>query len=298
LEHRHDHDHHKNQNNIKAAFLLNFSFAIFEIAGGIWTNSLAIISDAVHDLGDSLSLGVAWFLERYSGKGPDTKFSFGYARFSLLGALINSLILISGSVIILSQAIPKIFTPEEVNPAGMLVFAIIGIVVNGIGFLRLKKGTSFNEITVSWHLLEDVLGWTAVLTAAVVLLFADIPVIDPLLSVLISLFVLYNVLKNLKRIIYIFLQGVPENLSIAEVEKNISDITGALKCYHTHIWSLEGEKNLLSTHIIVKDGISREEIVFLKNQVRKLMRDKGIDHVTLEIEYESEFKEEDSNYKF
>ncbi|MBU5485103.1 cation diffusion facilitator family transporter [Clostridium sp. MSJ-11] len=289
MGHDHSHNHnHGGQKNIKVAFLLNLTFTLLEIVGGLWTNSMAILSDALHDLGDSLSLGLAWYLERYSEKGPDEKFSFGYARFSLLAALINSLILVGGSVLILAKSIPRIFQPEDVSPKGMLVFAIIGIIINGIAVIRLKKGTSLNEKVVSWHLMEDVLGWVVIFIASIVLMIVNIPVLDPLLSVLITIYVLYNVVKNLKDILNVFLQGVPKNLSINEIEKEILEKTKVLSVHHTHIWSLEGEKNLLSTHIIVGDEIEREEIISIKNNVRELMKKKGIEHVTIEIDFESQ----------
>ncbi len=286
-QHNHN-NNHKGQSNIGIALLLNLSFAILEIAGGIWTNSMAILSDALHDLGDSFALGLAWYLEKFSQKGPDQKFSFGYARFSLLGALLNSLILVGGSVFILTQSIPRIFKPEDINPKGMLIFAIVGIIMNGLAVIRLKKGTSFNERMVFWHLAEDVLGWVVVLAASIVLIFIDIPVIDPILSVLITIYVLYNVVKNLKEVLNIFLQGVPKNLSISEIEQEIIEKTGVKSAYHTHIWSLEGERNLLSTNIIVSDETERKDIIAIKNNIRDLMREKGIDHVTIEVDFQSE----------
>lgn len=283
----HDHSHTK-QKNIKIAFFLNLSFTVLEIIGGIWTNSLAILSDALHDLGDSVSLGIAWYLEKYSAKGSDRKFSFGYARFSLLGALINSLILVGGSVLILTRSVPRIISPEPVNYQGMLIFAVIGITVNLIAVLRLRRGSSMNEKVVSWHLLEDVLGWAVLLVGAVVMMFVDVPVLDPILSVLITLFVLYNVIKNLKKIWNVFLQGVPENISVEEVEKQVAKAAGAKSVYHTHIWSLDGEKNLLTIHVIVEDSTQRSEIIEIKKRVRQAALDMKIEHVTVEIDFESE----------
>lgn len=207
----HDHEHGR-EGNIKIAFFLNLFFTILEIIGGLWTNSMAILSDALHDLGDSISLGMAWYFEKYSQKGPDEFFSFGYARFSLLGALINSMVLIIGSILVLSRSIPRIFQPESVNAEGMLVFAILGIAINGLAAIRLRKGTSLNEKVVSWHLLEDVLGWIAVLAVSIALLFIDLPILDPILSILITLFVLFNVIKNIKAVMHVFLQGVPKNI--------------------------------------------------------------------------------------
>ena len=283
------HEHsHGDQGNIKIAFFINLGFTILEIFGGLWTNSMAILSDAIHDLGDSLSLGFAWYFDRYSKKGPDENYSFGYARFSLLAALINSLVLVGGSVLVLVKSIPRVFNPEEINPKGMLIFAILGILVNGLAVLRLKKGSSLNEKVVLWHLMEDVLGWVAVLIASIVLLFIDIPIIDPILSIVITIYILFNVVKNLKEVLNVFLQGVPKNLSISEIEQEMLKATDLLSVHHTHIWSLEGEKNLLSTHLLVSDDTDQKKMIALKENVRERMKKKGIDHVTIEIEFESE----------
>ncbi len=283
----HNHNHQRT-GNIKFAFFLNLIFTIVEIIGGLWTNSVAILSDALHDLGDSLALGIAWYLQKYSGKNSDYKFSFGYARFSLLGALINSTILIIGSIIILTQAIPRIFYPQDVYPQGMFLFAIFGILINGLAVIKLSHGSSLNERVVSWHLLEDVLGWVVVLIGSIILMFVEISWIDPAMSILITLYVLYNVFKNLKETMNIFLEGVPKNISIKKIEADIQKKTNVISAYHTHIWSLDGEKNLLSLHIIVSDSSTREDIIDMKNKIREIMKENGIDHVTIEVDFKSE----------
>ncbi|ERJ11340.1 cation diffusion facilitator family transporter [Haloplasma contractile] len=282
------HDDRGSQANIKVAFFLNFSFAILEIIGGLWTNSMAILSDALHDLGDSFSLGSAWFLEKYSKKEPDKKFSFGYGRFSLLGALINSVILIGGSVFILTRSIPRLMNPEPINPEGMLIFAILGIIVNGMAVLRLKRGNSLNEKVVTWHLMEDILGWVVLLIASIVLMYKDIPILDPILSVFITLYVLYNVLKNLKQVFNVFLQGVPKNISIDRIEKEVQKHSNVLSVHHTHIWSLEGEKSMVSTHIVVRDDLELDKIVLMKKEVRNILKKNGARHITIELEFECE----------
>ncbi len=261
---------------------------------------MAILSDAVHDLGDAISLGSAWYLERYADKKPDEKYSFGYARFSLLSALLNSLILVGGSVLVLMRSIPRILNPQEVHPEGMLVFAILGILINGAAVLKMKSGTSLNEKAVSWHLLEDVLGWAVILVGSIILLFFDVPVIDPLLSVFITIYVLFNVGKNIKQILHILMQGVPEKFSIVEIEKELESNTDAVSVHHTHLWSLEGEKILLSTHVVVPEKMENNDIMKLKQSVRSLLKKKGIDHITIEIEYPDEktdrcLKEEDGD---
>jgi cobalt-zinc-cadmium efflux system protein len=282
------HNHHQETDNIKLAFFLNLSFTIIEIIGGVLTNSIAILSDALHDLGDSLSLGLSWYLENYSQKDADKNFSFGYARFSLLGALINSLVLIIGSFFILFEAVPRIFNPQTVHPRGMLVLAIFGIVINGISVFKLRGGSSLNNKVVSWHLLEDVLGWTAVLIVSIVLLFRDLPILDPLLSIFIMTYVLYNVISNLKQVLNIFLQGVPKGFNIEEIQEKIKANTASLSVHHTHIWSLEGEKIFLSTHVVIKNELDKTEIINLKSQIKSLLAAEGIDHVTVEIEYADE----------
>lgn len=288
--HQHNKPGHNHQDteNIKLAFFLNLSFTIIEIIGGFLTNSIAILSDALHDFGDSLSLGLSWYLENYSQKDADKNFSFGYARFSLLGALINSLVLIIGSFFIIIEAVPRLFNPEAVHAKGMMVLAIFGIVINGISVLKLRKGKSLNTKVVSWHLLEDVLGWTAVLIVSIVLLFKDLPILDPLLSIFIMIYVLYNVISNLKQVLNIFLQGVPKGFNIEKIQKKILEQTDCLSVHHTHIWSLEGEKVFLSTHVVVANDFDKTEFVDLKSKIKRLLTNEGIDHVTIEMEFENE----------
>jgi len=277
--------------NIKVAFFLNLGFTIIEIIGGFWTNSIAIISDALHDLGDSFSLGLSWFLERYSRKKKDEKYSYGYRRYSLFAALINCLILIIGSVFILFEAIPRLFNPQQLNAKGMLFFAVAGIIINGIAALQVRKGKSLNERIVSLHLFEDVLGWAAVLIISIVMIFKNIPVLDPILSILITIYILYRVIINLKKTFSIFLQAVPEGISIREIEDKLLKIDGVVNVHHTHVWSMDSLNNVLSVHIVVKDTTSEDEIAEIKRKVREIISSMNPIHSTIEIEYEHEFCE-------
>jgi len=285
VEHNHAHNSTK---NIKTAFFLNVGFTIFELVGGLWTNSVAILADAIHDLGDSLSLGLAWFLQNYSKKDSDDKYTYGYARFSLLGALINTLVLITGSLFILSEAIPRLMTPEESNAPGMILFAIVGIVVNGIAAFRLKGDQTMNAQVVTWHLLEDVLGWIAILIAGIILLFVDIPIIDPILAILFTLYILYNVVKNLQVTLSLFLQSSPNNIDIDKIVDQFLQIEGVLSSHHTHLWSLDGENHVLTTHLIIVEKANKDDIIQIKRAVRKILGNLNITHLTLEIEYENE----------
>lgn len=284
------HHHHHNQSgkNLKIAFFLNLGFTILEFFGGIYVNSVAIMSDAVHDLGDSLSLGTAWYLDKKSHKEADDKYSFGYKRFSLLGALINSIVLIGGSIYVISEAIGRLFEPQPSDAQGMIVFAIIGVLVNGYAAWKLSSGNSLNEKTVSWHLMEDVLGWVAVLIVAIVLNFTDNQYLDPALSILITLYILYNVVLRLKETLYIFLQGVPKEIKTEKIKKDILKINNIASLHHTHIWSLEGENHVFSAHIKLKNISDFEELINIKKQVKSVLKDYHFDHYTIETELDSE----------
>ena len=282
----HDYHHHHNpMGNIRTAFFLNLLFTFFEIFGGLWTNSMAILSDAVHDLGDSISLGMAWYLERIAQRGSDRKYTYGYRRFSLLGALINTIVLIVGSVVIMMEAIPRLLQPEPTNAPGMVVFALFGILVNGVAVLRLRKGHSMNERVLTWHLIEDVLGWAAVLVVSVVLLFKDIPILDTVLSIAITVYILFNVVKNFRKILALFLQAAPEDLDIQKIRADVEAVEYVFSTHHAHIWSLDGDENVLSMHVIVQPDITTDQVMCVKEEIRHLVREYNISHVTIDIEY-------------
>lgn len=283
----HNHDH-ETTGNIRTAFFLNLAFTLIEIFGGLWTNSMAILSDAIHDLGDSVSLGLAWYLENYSKRQGDRRYSYGYRRFSLLGALINTTILIVGSVFILSEAIPRLFSPEPTNAPGMVIFALIGIIINGLAVLRLRGTESMNARVVALHLLEDVFGWVAVLVVSILLIFTDYYILDPILSILFTLFILYNVVRNLRKTIALFLQAVPENLDIEEIEGELRTLDMVQSIHHTHIWSLDGVHHVLSTHVVLHEDVSKDDLLCIREEIKFKLRQYDLSHSTIEIEFGEE----------
>jgi len=283
-----NHTHQIGTQNIKTAFFLNLLFTGVEIVGGLWVNSVAILADAVHDLGDSFSLGIAWYLENYSEKAEDKLFSYGYKRFSLLGALLTTLILIAGSLFVLSETIPRLFNPEHSNAQGMLWFAIGGILVNGAAALKVRQDHSMNARIVAWHFFEDILGWAAVLIVSVILLFTDIHILDPILSVLITLYILVNVFRKLQGTVNLFLQVVPDDIDIEKIEREINLLDNTLSCHHTHIWSLDGEHHVLTTHVVVEDNTSKESLVQIKYDIAELLDIHTFSHSTIELEFENE----------
>lgn len=287
MSHNHTHDHlhdHSDVKNIKVAFFLNFGFTLFEIAGGFLTNSIAILSDAVHDLGDSLSLGLAWYFQKVARKGSDTSYSYGYKRFSLLGAVINSIVLIVGSIFILTAAVPRIFNPQHTQAEGMFLLAIVGILVNGAAVFRLKKGDSLNEKVVSLHLLEDVLGWAAILVGSIVMYFFDVPVLDPIMSIAIACFVLFNVYKNIRQSLRIILQGIPDEIDITDISTHLSQFKEIESIHDVHIWSVDGNYNVMTVHVVLKQVLDMDHLAMLKATIRESLETEGIQHVTIEFE--------------
>ncbi len=285
----HSHIHtHEATGDLRLAFVLNTIFAILEIFGGLWTNSVAILSDAVHDLGDSAALGAAWFLEGYARKDSDRRFSYGYRRFSLLGAWTNTTVLVVGSVIVLTQSIPRLFAPEPPNAAGMFLFAVIGVAVNGAAAWRLRGRESLNTKVAAWHLIEDVLGWAAVLVVSITLMFVDLPILDPALSVAITGYILFNVLRNLRRTLMLFLQAVPEDIDLPELERRFGALAHVCSTHHTHVWSMDGEHHVLTTHIVVDSQATNEDVTRLRGDVAQLCEEYRFAHTTVEIEWDNE----------
>ena len=281
-------DHAHGERNIRTAFLLNIGFTALEIVGGLLTNSMAILSDALHDLGDSFSLGLTWYLEKVSQRTRSASFTYGYRRFSLLGALITSAFLLFGSLVILSRAVPRIFDPEPVSSTGMLVLAVLGVLVNGFAVLRLRGGRRMSERVVMLHLIEDVVGWMAVLVVSIVMRFVDLWILDPLLSVIITLFVLWKLFGNLNQTMRIFLQSVPADVNVDDIRDMLLSLEGVMSLHDLHIWSLDGRYNVLTVHLMVERGTGRERVVRVKKACRDLLWENNIHHSTIEIEVEDE----------
>ena len=285
-EHGHgDHSHiSEGEVGLRGAFFLNLGFTVLEIVGGILTNSVAILSDAVHDFGDSFTLGVSWYLERYSSREPTERQTFGYKRFSLMGALLSALVLLVGSVFILLEAVPRLWKPEQVDPRGMLPLAVVGITVNLVAVLRLRSGKKLNQRVILLHLLEDLLGWIGVLIVSVLLFFVDLPILDPILSIAITVFVLSRIIPHLRRTLRVFLQYAPEDIEIGEIKNRLGEIEEIEEVHDVHLWSLDGNYTLFSAHVVLgknTDLSGQEEI---KKRIKSVLKEMQIQHVTLEFE--------------
>lgn len=288
--HDHQHDHKgSSSNRIGWAFFLNVSFTIIEFVGGWLTNSTAIMADAVHDLGDSLSIGLAWLLNKLGSKQPNGLYTYGYQRFSLLGALINGLVLVAGSLWVLSAAIPRLIEPQQPHAVGMFWLAILGVAVNGYAAFKLSRGKTLNERVLNWHLMEDVLGWVAVLIVAVTLMFVDWPILDPLLSIAFTLFILVNVVRNLKEAISLLMQGTPSSSLHARVVEIFLGIEHIEEAHKVHLWSLDGENHVLSAHLRLDAALNPTEQLDVKMEIERALDAFNFLHTTIEFEFPDEF---------
>lgn len=284
----HRHDHQQEQHAIGIAFVLNLFFSILEIIGGLLTNSIAIISDALHDFSDSLALGLSFILQKYSNRAGDAKYSYGYRRYSIMAAVINSIILLTGSGFILRAAIPRLLNPVKPHAEGMILLALIGIAFNGAAVLQLRKGKTLNIRVVSLHLVEDILGWIATLIVSIVLLVSDFYILDPILSIAITIYIIYHVLANLLRSLRVFLQVVPDDVDTATLETRFTSIANVRSVHHTHVWTLDGVNHVLTSHVVVDRDTSREDVIAIKSRLKHIAYDMHCEHVTLEIEYGDE----------
>ncbi|WP_438864626.1 cation diffusion facilitator family transporter [Neptunicella sp.] len=288
-DHHHHHDHsHASSERIGWAFLLNVTFTIIEFIGGWLTNSTAIMADAVHDLGDSLSIGTAWFLNKISHKQANQHFSYGYKRFSLLGALVNGVVLTIGSIWVLYEAIPRLFNPEMPVTEGMFVLAIFGIAVNGFAAYKLSSGKTMNERILNWHLIEDVLGWVAVLIVSIVLMFVDLPILDPILSIAFTLFILFNVIKNLRSTLRLFMQGAPSESLRTEIREVLLRHELVNDLHHLHFWSLDGEQHVLTAHLVLASDVSVPQMAEIKATIADNLASYELAHTTIELEFDDE----------
>lgn len=285
--HGHGHAHGRASDNLKVALFLNLGFAVIEVIGGYWTGSVAILSDAVHDFGDGLSLALAWFLERLASKQANAAYPYGYRRLSLLSALITCLILVAGSVAVLVQAVPRLMNPVMPKVDGMIAFALLGTAVNGYAAWRTHKGGTLNERVVSWHLIEDVLGWVAVLISAIVMKFKALPILDPILSIVVTLFIFRGVFRSLAATLRLFLQAAPEGLDLARLAREIEETRDVVAAENLRVWSLDGESHVLTMRLVARAAAGQQELEAIKRQVRERVAKLGRFDLTIETQPEA-----------
>ena len=273
----------KSKRKIFIAFILNLFFAVIEFIGGSICGSVAIISDSLHDTGDAMSIGISYFMEKKSGKKPDEKYTFGYARYSVIGSVITLCILILGSIAVIIKSVERIVSPIEINYNYMLIFAIFGVCINFIAVVFTHGGKSLNQRAVNLHMLEDCLGWIVVLIGAVIMKLTGIALIDPIMSIGVAVFILISSIKAMSESISVLLQKVPSGICIEHLKEHLEEIDGVEDIHHLHVWSLDGERSIATLHAKIS-GNAHD----IKEKIKNELSHFGVAHSTVEIEYESE----------
>ena len=280
---------------ILTAFLLNLVFTFVEIVGSVLTGSVTILSDAIHDFGDCIALGMAWRMEKLSKRPANERYQFGYRRFSVVAGLINNMILLMGGVILIVTSVQRFFDPRPINGKGMLIFAVFGIIINGIAMLLTARGKSINEKTISMHMLEDVLTWVAVLVVGAVMCFYNLPVLDSVLSIGMTLVIFVGVLRNLRKIFGIITLRSP--LDLWEYRKLQDVLTkqntvGVLE--DLRVYSLDGEDKNAEVCLVLYEEVPAEDFLHLERQTRNCCEEFGITRVLVQIRYEITSEDENA----
>lgn len=273
----------KTEKKIFLAFILNLLFSVLECIGGLLTGSIAVISDALHDFGDALGIGVSFFFEKKSKKSPNDVYTYGYARFSVLGGAITSLILLVGTVAVVVGAVHRILHPVAIYYDGLLVLAVVGLLVNLVAVYCTHGGRSINQRAVNLHMLEDALGWVVLFIGALVMRFTGLWWLDPMLSIAVALFVGYHACKNMKSVLDIFLLKKPTGVDLEEIKTHLLGVEGVMDVHHFHVWTLDGESVYATLHVKAKGDLET-----VKRAVKDELKEHGVLHATLEMEGETE----------
>ncbi len=285
--HAHGHATATGVKALRTAFFVNLSFTLVEVVGGWWINSIAVMTDAVHDLGDCLVLGAAWYLQNLATKGRDARYSYGYARYSMLGGWLAAVILIVGAVFMFSVSLWRLNAPVLPHTSGMILLALFGLVMNGFAAWKLHSGSTLNERGAYLHMLEDVLGWAAVLIGGVLIHFTGWAIVDPLLSMSISSYILVNAIGTMRRGTSILMQEVPHDIDMDQIRSRLLSIPHVKDLHDQHTWTLDGSFNIHTVHIAVGE-VDLPQALAIKEEARSLLASMGIHHATIELEWEGE----------
>jgi cobalt-zinc-cadmium efflux system protein len=281
--HLHDFEYHKASENISFAFILNVIFMVVVGIGAVFTNSMAILADLLHGLSDTIALGFSWFFQKFSEKEEDEKFTYGYRRFSLLGAIVTASIVIGGSFLILLESFSRLFAPVEPSASGMVVVAIFAILLKLLSVLKLKGSKTINERVVSIHLIGDLLGWVALLGVGIILIFFTIPILDVLLSIAITLWMIYNLIKTLFYSFKILLLKAPSRIDQNKLKREIVSIEGIEDIVKFYLWSLDNQKDILTVKISLESDLKVSDTEKIKQSLKDLCSLNGIEDINIEF---------------
>lgn len=276
---------------ILLAFLLNLLFAFVEVWGSMLTGSVTIFSDAIHDFGDCVALGIAWRMEKLSGKAANARYTYGYRRFSVVAGLVNNLILLTGGILLIVTSVQRFFCPRTIDGSGMLLFAVFGIVLNGAAMLLTAKGKNINEKTISMHMLEDVLTWVAVLIVGGIMCFWELPVLDSLLSIAMTMVIFAGVAKNMRRIFGVLTMASPlSEEQYEQLTKRLNELVSYGSVAKLRLFSMDGEESRGEVEYVLREELSPEEFMLLYQRIKEQMEAFGVQQSTVQIQYEFDWK--------
>lgn len=294
----HHHGHHHDVStikNLKLAIALNLSFSIIEFIGAYYSHSTAILSDAFHDLGDTLVFVFAWVMQIAATKSSNATYTYGFRRLSLLSSISTALVLLIGSSFVIYYAAGRLSAPVTPHTNLMLGLGIFGVTVNGLGAYLMRRGGTLNEKVLSWHFLEDVLGWVAIIVGAILIAWLDLPIIDPLLAIVMAIIILFGVGKSFREAVSLFLQARPTDVDSKAIIADIYKLDGVCDVHDLHVWSLDGQNHVMTLHVVVRQELSKDRIFAIRKEVYQVVQTHGHLHLTCDIELEGGGCEFNSN---
>ncbi len=288
MPHSHNHSHSAPTSGTRLfiTILLNFTITIAEIIGGIISGSLSLISDAMHNFSDGIAVIISYIAIRLNKKPKDYKFTFGYKRAEILAAIFNASVLIGISLYLFFEAYNRFVNPEEIKGGIMIIVATIGLIANVAGTLLLKSGAAdnMNIRSAYLHLFSDAVSSVGVIIGGIFIYYYNIYWIDPVITVLISIYIIKESWEIVKEAIEILMMAAPDEISIEDIDKHLNEVEGIDSIHHVHIWKVNEKDTHFEAHIKVTDMmVSKTELLI--SEVEKLMHNKfEINHVTLQFE--------------
>lgn len=289
--HNHDHDHHSHSEKLSGqkllwVTLLNLSITIVQIVGGLISNSLSLLSDAIHNLGDSSAIFIAFLAGKASRKKPDERRTFGYKRVEILAALLNAIVLISICIFLFYEAYKRFQNPEPIQGKLMMIVAVFGLLANLVSVLVLEKDKdhSLNVKAAYMHLLGDTLSSVAVIIGGVAIWLFNIYWIDPLITVLVGIYIVWHTWEIVQQTIDILMQSTPEGINLQELKVKVENVEGIENIHHVHVWKLDDTQIHLEAHVNLVHDVTMTEMMAIQNDVENVLKnDFGIGHVTLQM---------------
>lgn len=291
-ENHHNHSHHQ-ANDLRGKKLLwvsvfNMSITIVQIIGGLISNSLSLLSDALHNLGDSSAIFIAFLAGKRSQKTPDEQHTFGYQRIEILAALFNAVVLISICIFLFYEAYQRFVNPQPIKGKVMFIVATFGLLANLISVLVLNKDKDHNlNVKAAYlHLMGDTLSSVAVILGGVAIWKFNIFWLDPLITILVGIYIIYHTGGIIKQTVDILMQSTPSNINIKEIKKQVEKIDEIENIHHVHVWKLDDTQTHLEAHLNLKKNIDMIEMMSIKNQIELMLKEHyQINHITLQIGY-------------